>query len=199
MSAEGEPSGSQPCGHADKKMWPLPEQTVESLKELIVAVPDFPLPGILFRDIMPIFQNPHASASCIDLMVSYCESHYPAVECVVGLEARGFLFGPQMAINLDTAFVPVRKQGKLPGKCVSVDSTKEYGKDILEIQEGAIKPGQKVVIVDDLLATGGTMKATVELVRKFGADIVGCLCLIELADLKGVDKVDAPFHAFISY
>jgi len=179
--------------------WKSPEKSLESLKLLIKDVPDFPSPGILFKDIMPIFQVPDAVASMVDMMTAYIEIHFPDVDVIAGLDARGFLIGPMIACNVSKPFVPIRKKGKLPGKCLSVDSTKEYGKDTLELQVDGIKPGQKVVIVDDLMATGGTMTAACELVKAAKAQVVGCICIIELNELNGRSKFQAPFYSLIQY
>lgn len=179
--------------------WSNPQSSIEGLKTLIKAVPDFPKPGILFRDIMGIFQVPKAVEAMVNLMVFHIKQNHPNVEAIAGLDARGFLMGPMVALKLDVPFIPVRKQGKLPGECIAAESIKEYGKDVLEIQKGSLSSGQNVVIVDDLLATGGTMSTTCSLVKQIGANVIGTICLVELADLEGVKKVDAPFHAIIKY
>ncbi|CAG8769745.1 29640_t:CDS:2, partial [Racocetra persica] len=157
---------------------------IEYLRSLIKAIPDFPQEGILFRDIFPIFQDPKA----IEMLVSHIVDHINTtikekVDVIVGLDARGFLFGPMVALRLNTAFVPSRKKGKLPGKTLSADFKKEYGVDTFEMQEGAIKPGQNVIIVDDLIATGGTAAAAGQLVEKSGGKLLEYIFLIELADL----------------
>jgi len=119
---------------------------------------------------------------------------------MLGLDARGFLIGPLVAHECSKSFVPVRKGGKLPGKTISMKSTKEYGEDVLEIQADAVKPGDKVVIIDDLLATGGTMATSCELFKAAQSNLLGCLCLIELEDLKGREKLkDILFHSIIKY
>ncbi|XP_057291013.1 adenine phosphoribosyltransferase-like [Hydractinia symbiolongicarpus] len=180
--------------------WTSPEKSLEGIKMLIKAVPDFPKKGILFRDIMPIFQVPQAVTAIVDLMTAYIEVHFGEVNAIAGLDARGFLIGPSIAVNLNKPFIPVRKQGKLPGKCYSVESTKEYGKDVLEVQVDGLSKGQKVVIVDDLLATGGTMQSTCQLVTLAGATVAGCISIVELKELNGRSKVDQyPYHAFITY
>jgi len=161
--------------------------------------PDFPKPGILFRDIFPVLRNATVFGHLIDLMCEEVQKVTPKVEVIVGLESRGFLFAPMMAARLGVAFVPIRKAGKLPGKCKSVTYTLEYGSDKFEIQEGAVKPGQSVAIVDDLLATGGTMKASVELIESLEAKIAQCLVVIELKDLKGSERFTAPFKSLIQY
>lgn len=120
-------------------------------------------------------------------------------EYISGLDARGFLIAPMVAIGYGKAFVPIRKAGKLPGATLRKESLKEYGEDILEIQADAINAGDKVVIIDDLLATGGTMMASCELVKKAQGNVIGSLCLVELESLKGREKLDVPFHSFIKY
>ncbi|XP_066915529.1 adenine phosphoribosyltransferase-like [Clytia hemisphaerica] len=179
--------------------WSDPEKSIEGIKKLIKAVPDFPKKGILFRDIMGIFQVPQAVQAMVDIMSYHIQQKHPECDAIVGLDARGFLMAPMIAIKLNVPFIPVRKQGKLPGECISAESVKEYGKDVLEMQKGCLKEGQKVVIVDDLLATGGTMATTCSLVRQFGCSVSGTICLVELAELNGVKKLDAPFHAMIKY
>ncbi|XP_065675517.1 uncharacterized protein LOC136091737 [Hydra vulgaris] len=137
-----------------KEEWETPEKTIAGLKSLIEAVQDFPIKGVLFRDIMPIFRVPLAVSSMIDMIAAYIEVHYADVDAIVGLDARGFLFGPMIALSLEKPFLPIRKKGKLPGKCISIESSKEYGSDILEMQCSGISEGYNVIIVDDLLATG---------------------------------------------
>eukprot|EP00123_Amoebidium_parasiticum_P018121 comp24108_c2_seq1/m.43610 comp24108_c2_seq1/g.43610 ORF comp24108_c2_seq1/g.43610 comp24108_c2_seq1/m.43610 type:complete len:176 (-) comp24108_c2_seq1:335-862(-) len=172
---------------------------VERIKNAMGAYQDFPIPGILFRDIFPLFKDPNLVELIVTHFVSYLQQKHEKIDVVVGLEARGFLFGPLIAMRLGAAFAPVRKQGKLPGELVKVSYQKEYGVDVFEMQKGSIEPGQKVVIVDDLLATGGTMKAGCELVAQFGGEVVMALCVIELVDLKGKEVVPAPFYAMVTY
>ncbi|XP_028391744.1 adenine phosphoribosyltransferase-like [Dendronephthya gigantea] len=159
------------------------------ISSLIREIPDFPKPGILFRDICPLLKNPVAFEASIDLLTDHIKENYPAVEVIVGLDARGFLFGPGIALKLGIGFVPVRKEGKLPGETISIKSEKEYGKDVLEIQKDSIAAGQKVVIVDDLLATGGTLLTSCELVKKQGGSVLGCVVLFELTELKGAARL----------
>lgn len=132
------------------------EQTKDMVIKALGTVPDFPKPGINFIDILPIFQSPTTFNALLDVLEHMVKEQFGSdgPDVLVGLEARGFLFGPSLALRLGTSFVPVRKQGKMPGKCLSVSYTKEYGQDTFEIQEGAVKPGQKVLIVDDIIATG---------------------------------------------
>ncbi|CAK7568550.1 MAG: adenine phosphoribosyltransferase [Sporothrix epigloea] len=145
---------------------------------------------------MPIFSNPTAHASLLRaLELQALQFRAPAadgtssVDVVIGLDARGFLFGPSLALRLGAGFAPVRKQGKLPGPCVTASYEKEYGADYFQIQEDAIKPGQKVLIVDDIIATGGSAAAAGELVKKLGGELVGYMFLLEISFLKGREKL----------
>eukprot|EP00055_Hartaetosiga_balthica_P018519 m.134672 g.134672 ORF g.134672 m.134672 type:complete len:183 (+) comp9670_c0_seq1:74-622(+) len=153
---------------------------------------NFPIKGILFHDIFPVLRDPLGFEILMNEMFSAITANVKdKVDIVVGLDARGFLFGPVLASRLGASFVPIRKKGKLPGECISIESVKEYGKDVLEIQSDSIKEGQTVVIVDDLLATGGTLSASVQLVNKAGGKVALCICAIGLPELKGEEKVDA--------
>ena len=168
----------------------MPEQNksinVEALKALVRTVPDFPKPGILFYDITTLLKDKTGFAKMIDALAShYIESK---VDLVLGIEARGFIFGPALAYRLNAGFVPVRKPGKLPAAVERVSYDLEYGSDALEIHKDAIKPGERVVLVDDLLATGGTMEATVKLARQLGGEIVGLAFAVELDFLKGRER-----------
>ncbi len=153
------------------------------LKELVRDIPDFPQKGIVFKDITPLLQNP----SSLKEIVNRITDHYTnqKVDMIVGAEARGFLFGPAVAINLSAGFIPVRKPGKLPYETTSETYELEYGTDTLEIHKDAIKAGDNVLMIDDLLATGGTMAACCKLVESLGGNIVGCAFLIELGFLNG--------------
>jgi adenine phosphoribosyltransferase len=157
------------------------------LKELIRAIPDYPKPGILFYDLTTLMQNPSGFHALVN---NLCE-HYAGneVDAVVGVEARGFILAPALAFRLNAGFIPVRKPNKLPWKTVAVTYQLEYGTDTLEIHEDAIKPGQRVLISDDLLATGGTAAATAELVRKLGGVVVGASFAVELTFLNGRAKL----------
>ncbi|KAG5343060.1 Adenine phosphoribosyltransferase [Termitomyces sp. T112] len=176
---------------------------VEFIKSHLTSHPDFPKKGIVFLDIFPILRNPLAFETLITHFVHHITSHTIAfapskkIDVVVGLDARGFLLGPLIALRLGAAFVPVRKRGKLPGECVSASYEKEYGTDIFEMQSDAIKPGQTVIVMDDLIATGGSAKAAGELVAKQGGKTVEYLFIIELTFLKGVTKLDAPSYSII--
>lgn len=153
------------------------------LKQFIAAVPDFPKEGILFRDITPLMLNGDAYAFAANEFTEFARSK--GATLIVGPEARGFIFGCPVAINLEIGFAPVRKPGKLPRETVTVAYDLEYGSNALSLHKDAVKPGDRVVIVDDLLATGGTMHATIELVEKLGGIVVGLCFLIELDDLDG--------------
>nr|WP_317890481.1 adenine phosphoribosyltransferase [Granulicella aggregans] len=158
----------------------------EPLKELVRTVPDFPKPGILFYDITTLLKDKTGFAQLIDAFAAYYIGK--EVDLVLGIEARGFIFGPALAYRLNAGFVPVRKPKKLPAPTAKVTYDLEYGTDSLEIHLDAIEPGQRVVIVDDLLATGGTMEATVKLVRQLGGEVVGLGFAIELDFLQGAAK-----------
>ena len=159
----------------------------EPLKALIRTVPDFPKPGILFYDITTLLKDATGFAQIIDAFAA----HYidADIDLVLGTEARGFIFAPAIAYRLNAGFVPVRKANKLPAPAAKVCYDLEYGQDCLELHLDAVKPGQKVLLVDDLLATGGTMQATVELVEKLGGTVAGIAFAIELDFLKGRDKL----------
>ena len=158
----------------------------EPLKTLVRTVPDFPKPGILFYDITTLLKDKAGFANLIDAFAQYYIGK--EVDLVLGIEARGFIFGPALVYRLNAGFVPVRKPKKLPAPTAKVTYDLEYGTDSLEIHLDAIQPGQRVVIVDDLLATGGTMEATVRLVRQLGGEIAGLGFAIELDFLKGRSK-----------
>jgi len=160
---------------------------MKQLKNLIREIPDFPKPGILFYDITTLLKDPVGLQTLVGDMVEGCRHFRPDV--VLGIEARGFLFGPILAERLGTGFVPVRKPGKLPAETISVEYDLEYGQDRLDIHKDAIRPAQKVLIVDDLLATGGTAAASCRLVEKLGGTIAGFCFIVELTFLKGREKL----------
>ncbi|QQE77449.1 adenine phosphoribosyltransferase [Alicyclobacillus sp. SO9] len=160
------------------------------MKEWIREIPDFPQPGILFRDITPLLANGPAYKSAIDKLAVFARELQADV--IVGPEARGYVVGAPLAYATETGFAPVRKKGKLPGNTVRVQYQLEYATDELEIHADAIQPGQRVVVADDLLATGGTMAATIELVQKIGGEVVGAGFFIELTHLNGREKL--PLH-----
>ncbi|HET8909062.1 MAG TPA: adenine phosphoribosyltransferase [Ktedonobacterales bacterium] len=162
---------------------PLGAEQLDWLKGYIRAVPDYPQPGILFRDITPLLQNAQALRFAIDQLAERYRG--TGIDAVVGIESRGFIFGTPLAYLLDVGFVPVRKKGKLPAETITIQYDLEYGSNVLEIHTDALHPGQRVLIVDDLLATGGTTEGTVRLVESLGAHVVSLAFLIELADLQG--------------
>jgi len=159
-----------------------------NLASYIRDVPDFPVEGILFKDITTLLKDPAAMRTTIDRLVDYARSKN--VDVIVGIESRGFMFGMPIAYQLGCSFVPVRKPGKLPAEAIQESYTLEYGTNILEIHVDAIEKGQRVLIVDDLLATGGTALATCKLVKRLDGEIVGTAFVIELTFLNGRDKLD---------
>ena len=162
--------------------------TAETLRAKIREIPDFPKPGILFYDITTVLKDPAAYKEAIDLMLEpYRNEH---IDIVVGMESRGFIFSAPMAYLLGTGLVPVRKLGKLPAETLTVEYALEYGSNTLEIHRDAIAPGQKVLIVDDLLATGGTVRGTIDLVERLKGEVVGLAFLVELDFLNGRERLD---------
>ena len=156
---------------------------MDDLKKLIREVPDYPKPGILFYDLTTLLKDKKGFQSLIDRLCDHYNGH--TIDIVAGIEARGFIFGPALSYRLNAGFVPVRKPKKLPSKTVSVSYALEYGSDSLEVHADAIRPGDRVLVCDDLLATGGTAAATVELVRKLGGKVEGAAFAVELAFLNG--------------
>ena len=168
------------------------------LKSRIRDIPDFPKKGILFRDITTLLKDELAFEKVVDKLTAFYEDE--AIEKVVGVESRGFIFGAPLAYTLGAGFVPVRKAGKLPSDIYEARYELEYGSDTLTIHQDAITPGQRVLVVDDLLATGGTISATLDLLKQLGAVVVGVAFLIELSDLKGRDKIPGvPVLSLITY
>lgn len=172
--------------------------TAEELKRLIRDIPDFPKPGILFRDITPLLQDCNAFRSTIELMVEPYRGK--AIDSIVAAEARGFIFAAPMALELGVSFAPVRKPGKLPFDRHSYSYDLEYGSDTLEMHTDAVADGQNVLVVDDLLATGGTVEACCRLLEKTNANIVGCAFCIELSGLGGLDRLAKyPVFSLLEY
>src|SRR5690242_10231188 len=168
------------------------------LKRLIREIPDFPKKGILFRDITPLLANASGIALAVELLANPFRGKN--IDLVVGAESRGFIFGTAVACCLSAGFVVVRKPGKLPHRKVAMTYDLEYGKDTLEMHADAIVRGQRVLVVDDLLATGGTMRACIDLVRQLGGEVAGAAVLIELASLRGRDKVGGTeVHSVLRY
>ena len=162
--------------------------SAETLRAKIREIPDFPKPGILFYDITTLLKDPAAYKEAIDLMLAPYRDEQ--VDIVVGMESRGFIFSAPLAYQLGAGFVPVRKLGKLPAETLTVEYALEYGSNTLEIHRDAIAPGQRVLIVDDLLATGGTVRGTIELIERLRGEVVGLAFLVELDFLKGRDRLE---------
>jgi adenine phosphoribosyltransferase len=172
--------------------------SADDLRAKIREIPDFPKPGILFYDITTLLKDAGAFKESIELMIEPFRDRQ--VDVVVGMESRGFIFSAPMAIELNAGFVPVRKLGKLPAETASVEYALEYGTNTLEIHKDALQPTQKVLIVDDLLATGGTVLGTIELVKMLKAEVVGLAFLVELLFLKGRERLNDQFiHSVIQY
>ncbi|MDP6427748.1 MAG: adenine phosphoribosyltransferase [Rhodospirillales bacterium] len=167
------------------------------IKDYIRGIPDFPTEGILFYDISTLLADADAWQVTMGRLAKDVSRHQPDV--LAGIESRGFLVAAPLALKLGLGFTMVRKKGKLPGATISYEYELEYGSDVIEIQDDAVQPGQRVVLLDDLLATGGTMAAAVALFRKVGAEVAGGACIIELAFLGGRDKLDIPFNSLVSY
>lgn len=168
-----------------------------NIADHIGTVPDFPKPGILFYDVSTLLAHPPAWKETCDQLAKAIGPWQPDV--LAGIESRGFLTAAPLALALGRAFVMVRKKGKLPGAVVDYTYDLEYGTDTVEIQAQGVQPGQKVVVLDDLLATGGTMNAAVQLFRKVGAEVVGCACIMELTFLGGRDKLDVPCETLVKF
>ena len=167
------------------------------IKDHIRSIPDFPKPGILFYDVSTLLAHADAWSVAMGRMARVVGRHQPDI--LAGIESRGFLVAAPLALKLGLGFVMVRKRGKLPGATIPYEYDLEYGTDTIEIQGDAVSPGQRVVILDDLLATGGTMAAATHLFRKVGAEVVGAACIIELKFLGGRERLDVPFSALVGY
>lgn len=174
-------------------------QTLDHIRATVRDVPDFPKPGILFKDITPVLADPALLSRAIDGMID--ATGVLKVDKVVGIDARGFIFGSLIAQRLNAGFVPVRKKGKLPWMTRGVDYSLEYGSNSIEIHQDAIAPGETVLLADDLLATGGTASAALTLIEQSGGKIVGSTFFIELSFLQGREKLrgHGPVHALITY
>jgi adenine phosphoribosyltransferase len=173
-------------------------RSIDALRAKIREVPDFPKPGILFYDITTLLKEADAFRDVIDVMADQVKD--ARIDLVVGMESRGFIFSAPLAYKLGAGFVPVRKLGKLPAETIEVEYSLEYGTATLEVHRDAIAPGQRVLIVDDLLATGGTVMGTIELVRRLGGEIAGLSFMVELTALKGREKLgDYTINALLAY
>jgi len=177
---------------------------IEHIRSALMIHPNFPKPGIDFVDIFPILRNPITMETLITHIVHHLTSHTiptstsKKIDVIVGLDARGFLFGPIIALRLGAAFVPIRKKGKLPGDCTRVEYMKEYGNDVFEMQSAAVSYGANVVVIDDLIATGGSAQAAGELVQKQGGITLEYVFVVGLPALKGVERLDAPAYVMIA-
>ena len=167
------------------------------IKDHIRTIPDFPKPGILFYDISTLLAHPKAWAATVDGLERIVAPHRPDV--LAGIESRGFLVAAPLALKMGLGFVMVRKGGKLPGDTVPYSYDLEYGQDTIEVQADAVEPGQRIVILDDLLATGGTMAASCQLFRKLSADVRAAACIIELKFLDGRSRIDIPVSTLVGY
>ena len=167
------------------------------LKDHIRTIPDFPKPGILFYDISTLLIHPGAWQETMERLAEVILPHKPDI--LAGIESRGFLVAAPLALKLGLGFIMVRKEGKLPGKTLPYTYDLEYGTDTIEIQADAVQPGQRVVVLDDLLATGGTLNATAQLLRGAGAEVMAGACVIELAFLNGREKLDIPVTTLVTY
>jgi adenine phosphoribosyltransferase len=176
----------------------MTDERIEFIRSRVRDVPDFPKPGIVFKDITPILADPRAFNLCLDLLAERYDGQ--PLDAIVGIESRGFIFGAALASRMRKAFVPARKPGKLPSAALRVAYDLEYGSDAVEIHRDAITPGAQTLIVDDLIATGGTAWAACELVRQLGGEVIGAAFVIELAFLGGVKRLGpVPTHALIRY
>jgi adenine phosphoribosyltransferase len=168
-----------------------------NLKDHIRSIPDFPKPGILFYDISTLLADAAAWRHTIDKLAEVVRPHKPTM--LAGIESRGFLVAAPLALALGCGFIMLRKRGKLPGTTIKYTYALEYGTDTIEMHADAVKPGQRVVVVDDLLATGGTLRAAIELLRQCGATVPATACIIELTFLGGRAKLNAPFDSLVQY
>ena len=169
----------------------------EQVLQIIRAIPDYPKKGIIFRDITPLLGNAELFKYVIDELAKLCKDQ--GITKIVGIESRGFIFGAPLAYALGIGFVPVRKKGKLPYKKIAATFTLEYGSDTIEIHEDALTKDDKVILIDDLLATGGTTRAALELINKLGAKTAFCLYVIELSFLEGGKTLNVPYKSLIKY
>ena len=164
-----------------------------NLKESIRTIPDFPKPGIQFKDITGLLNSPELFREMIDTFAARYKTQN--IQAILGIEARGFIIGAALAYKMQIGFIPVRKKGKLPAKTITASYKKEYGIDELEIHEDALEKGRRVIIIDDLIATGGTLQATIDLAQQAGANIIEAACLIELVELAGRNNLNTPLFS----
>ncbi|KAF2894970.1 hypothetical protein ILUMI_11203 [Ignelater luminosus] len=174
-------------------------EKIELIRNHVQSFPDFPKPGVLFKDIFSVLREPKVFSVLCDILCKHVKSLPSKIEYVTALDSRGFLFGPIIALDQQVPFVPIRKKGKLPGDICSASYKLEYGEDTLEIQANSIPKGANVLVVDDLLATGGSLSAACSLIESIGAKTVECLIVMELTSLKGREKLKAPVHSLLKY
>ncbi len=165
------------------------KKSTEYLKQQVRTIPDFPIDGIMFRDITPLLNSGEHLNKVTEMFILICEHNDWKPDAIVGPEARGFIFGPLLAAKLGVGFIPVRKPGKLPSSTIKIEYSLEYGSNTLEMHDDAIKKGSKIIIIDDLLATGGTVEACTKLCQQQGAEVIGSLFLIELEGLGAREKL----------
>ncbi len=165
------------------------KETIKQLQQQIRTIPDFPIEGIMFRDITPLLNSGEYLNKITDMFVQICNHNNWTPDYIVGPEARGFIFGPMLAAELGAGFIPVRKPGKLPSSTIQIEYSLEYGSNILEMHDDVISPGAKIIIIDDLLATGGTVDACVKLCQQQGGEVIGNLFVIELEGLDAREKL----------
>lgn len=188
---------AQPSGTRDQR---VDAPSIRTLPDAVRTISDYPKPGVLFRDITTLLGNPWAFRRAIDELVQPWAG--AKVDKVAGIEARGFILGGAVAHQLSAGFVPVRKRGKLPGDTVRLAYSLEYGLDEMEVHRDAVQPGERVILIDDLIATGGTAEAAVKLLRSIGAVVLAAMFVIDLPDLHGADRIrqlDVPVHALMSF
>ncbi|XP_022870003.1 adenine phosphoribosyltransferase 1-like [Olea europaea var. sylvestris] len=173
------------------------DDRISGISSSIRVIPDFPKPGIMFQDITTLLLDPKAFKDTIDLFVERYKDQN--INVVAGIEARGFIFGPPIALAIGAKFVPMRKPKKLPGEVISEEYSLEYGTDIMEMHVGAVQAGERALVVDDLIATGGTLSAAIRLLERVGVDVVECACVIELPELKGRNRLgDKPLFVLVT-
>lgn len=170
----------------------------DAVAAALEAHPNWPSPGITFLDFFPLFRQPRLIGDAVEAMAATVRAGFPGVTLIIGLESRGFLLAPQLAQRLGVAFAPVRKAGKLPGDVARRSYKLEYGEAVFELQRAAVSAGDRVVVVDDVLATGGTLNAAAQLVRELGGEVLGAVVLIEVAALRGASAAGMPCHTLLS-
>lgn len=172
---------------------------IEEIRSKIKTYSDFPKKGIIYRDMMPLFQKPDDFRKVVDLFAEHVCKTLPDIHAVAGIEARGFLLGPPLALALNVPFLPIRKAGKLPGKVATEAYSLEYGQAELQVQVESVPAGKNIVVVDDLIATGGSMKAAINLIRAAGGNVALCLVIMELEELQGRKTLSAPLFSLLTF